>query len=98
MPENDWLQIYFFLKVLAGAGAFLLLLFIAFYIFVKYHNWNFLKRKKKQNLRELCVKEYGEKFGELYDKSNKGIPIGGYLDTIIFLNKIEEVKKKYNIK
>ena len=47
------------------------------------------------NLRKLCVKKYGEEFGEKYDSLNIGIPIGNLEETIEFINKVEEVKADY---
>ena len=46
----------------------------------------------QESLRDKCVREYGEDFGELYDKSCKGEPIGGFLETSMFLNMIEKVR------
>ena len=47
------------------------------------------------NLRKLCVKKYGEEFGEKYDSLNMGIPIGNFKETIDFINQVEEVKAEY---
>lgn len=54
------------------------------------------------DLRQACIdkysKEFGSKyaqeFGEMYDSINRGIPIGGFLETYAFLNMIERVKKE----
>ena len=46
-------------------------------------------------LRYLCQKEYGEDFGKMYDLINKGIAIGGFAETIIFINMIDSVKSMY---
>lgn len=48
-------------------------------------------------LRELCRREYGDKFVELYDLVNHGVPIGGLYETIIFLQMVGEVKIKYGM-
>lgn len=42
--------------------------------------------KKKPDLREQCVEAYGEEFGEMYDKVNRGEPIGGFIETVVFLD------------
>lgn len=50
---------------------------------------------KKPTLRELCIREYGEEFGSIYDDLNNGVPIGGFAETIIAINMIETVQSKY---
>lgn len=70
--------------------------------------FNIIKKilpKKKPDLRELCVyeislkfgKDAGEKFGNMYDDMQLGIPIGGVKETIDVLEVIEFVKHKYGI-
>jgi hypothetical protein len=49
----------------------------------------------KKSLRQLCLEEYGEDFVEEYDKVCRGIPIGGLLYTVCFIDMVEEVKEKY---
>ena len=50
------------------------------------------------DLRSLCVEEYGEAFGELYDDVNRGIPIGNFSDTMEFIEMVEAVKEKQSTK
>jgi hypothetical protein len=50
---------------------------------------------KFRPLRELCRREYGDEFVEKYDSLNRGIPIGGIEETIMFVEKVEAVKAKY---
>ena len=57
-----------------------------------------LKRKYKQDLREMCREIYGDDFITKYDAVNRGDPIGTLAETIVFLNKIEIVKKKMDEK
>ena len=38
--------------------------------------------------------EYVEEFLSNYDNINRGVPIGGIAETIVFLNMIEEIKKQ----
>ena len=52
-------------------------------------------KDEKPTLRELCVREYGEEFGSVYDDLNSGVPIGGFAETIIAVNMIGEVQSKY---
>lgn len=52
---------------------------------------------KKPDLRQLCIDRYGEEFGEIYDKSCRGEPIGTLTETLVFLNMIEKVRKEYHI-
>lgn len=49
--------------------------------------------KKRVNLRKECIKRYGEDFINLYDTINSGGSIGNLIETIIFLNMVESVKK-----
>ena len=48
-----------------------------------------------RSLRELCRREYGDEFAEKYDNLNRGIPIGGMEETIVFLEKLDAVREKY---
>lgn len=50
---------------------------------------------EKPTVRELCIREYGEEFGSVYDDLNNGVPIGGFAETIIAISMIEEVQSKY---
>ena len=50
--------------------------------------------KKKKSLRELCKEKYGDDFIELYDKLGTGEPIGNMIETVIFLDMIEEVRRE----
>ena len=38
--------------------------------------------------------EYVEEFLTKYDNLNRGIPIGGMVETIVFLEMIEQIKKE----
>ena len=38
--------------------------------------------------------EYVEEFLARYDDINRGVPIGGIVNTIVFLNLIERIKKQ----
>lgn len=60
--------------------------------------FDIIRRKfnKKPDLRQLCVDRYGEEFGEFYDKSCRGEPIGTLTETLVFLHMIEKVKKEYH--
>ena len=52
--------------------------------------------KKRKTLRDKLIEMYGEEAGIYYDKINQGIPIGGFLETVVFLNMVEEAKKSLN--
>ena len=45
------------------------------------------------SLRDKVVEMYGEEAGEAYDKTTMGIPIGGFLETAMFVYMIEDVRK-----
>ena len=66
-----------------------LLFIITFAIVYKYAN-NYVNER---SLRAKCVKAYGEEFGEMYDALNRGETIGGFEETIVFLEMLEAVKK-----
>ena len=51
------------------------------------------KSSSRTTLRDKVVEMYGEEAGEMYDKINTGIPIGGFLETAMFMGMIEEAKK-----
>jgi hypothetical protein len=59
-------------------------------------------KRRNFDLRQACIdkysKEFGEKYaqeiGEMYDKTCRGELIGGFLETSIFLDMIEKVKKE----
>ena len=48
--------------------------------------------KKRKSLREKCIETYGEEFGQIYDDLCSGIPVGGFLETVVILQMIEEVR------
>ena len=51
------------------------------------------KRTSHPTLRDKLVEMYGEEAGEAYDKINAGMPMGGLVETIIFLRMVEDAKK-----
>ena len=59
-------------------------------------------KRRNFDLRQACIdkyskefgEEYGKEFGEMYDSLNRGTPIGDFLETVVFLNMIEKVKKE----
>ena len=51
------------------------------------------KRSSQHTLRDKLVEMYGEEAGEAYDKTNMGIPIGGFLETAIFVLMVEYARK-----
>lgn len=65
-------------------------------LFKIYHkpfsNWLEIKHIK-ESLRDQCVAAYGEEFGEMYDAINRGETIGGFAETVAFLDMLEAVKK-----
>ena len=56
--------------------------------------FNKLSSKSSQpTLQDKLVEMYGEKAGEAYVKINMGIPIGGFLETAMFVYMIEDGRK-----
>lgn len=59
-------------------------------------------KRRNFDLRQACIdkyskefgQEYAQEFGEMYDKTCRGEPIGGFLETSVFLDMIERVKKE----
>lgn len=59
-------------------------------------------KRRNFDLRQACIDKYskefgeeaGEEFGQMYDSINCGIPIGGLLETAVFLDMVEKVKKE----
>ena len=54
------------------------------------------KRSSKSSqptLQDKLVEMYAEEAGEAYVKINMGIPIGGFLETVMFVYMIEDVRK-----
>ena len=51
------------------------------------------KLSSQPTLRDKLVEMYGEEAGEAYDKTNMGMPMGGLVETIIFLCMVEDAKK-----
>ena len=51
------------------------------------------KRSSQLTLRDKLVEMYGEEAGEAYDKTNMGIPIGGFLETAVFVRMVEDARK-----
>ena len=67
---------------------------VLFKIYYKqFSNWLEIKHIK-ESLRDKCVAAYGEEFGEMYDKLNRGETIGGFAETVAFLNMLEVVRNK----
>ena len=54
-------------------------------------------KRRHFNLRQACIDKYGEEFGEKYDSLCQGTPIGGFLETIEFIDMVEKVKKENGI-
>lgn len=48
--------------------------------------------RKRKSLRDKCIEAYGEEFGQIYDDLCSGIPVGGFIETVVILQMIENVK------
>lgn len=49
--------------------------------------------KKRKSLRDICIEAYGEEFRKIYDSLCMGVPVGDFMETVIILQMIEDVKK-----
>ncbi len=56
-------------------------------------NWLRKLFKKKKTLRDKVVEMYGEEAGAYYDNLSQGIPIGGLLKTVVFIDIVEEARR-----
>ena len=56
-------------------------------------NWLRKLFKKEKMLRDKVVEMYGEEAGVFYDKTCQGIPIGGFLKTVVFIDMVEEARR-----
>ena len=52
-------------------------------------------KMRKPTLRELCRREYGDKFAEDYDTLCDGGVIGGLAETLLFIEMVEKVKSEH---
>lgn len=48
--------------------------------------------RKRKSLRDKCIEAYGEEFGQIYDDLCSGIPVGGFIETVVILQMITNVK------
>lgn len=53
-----------------------------------------LREEGAKWVAENIGKEYVEDFKEKYEKLNRGIPIGGFAETTVFLGMIEQIKRE----
>lgn len=56
--------------------------------------WHDLKKNGAKWVEKNIGPEYVEEFCEKYDKINQGIPIGGFIETAVFLDMIEQIKQE----
>ena len=47
----------------------------------------------QDRLRDKLVEMYGEEAGEMYDNINMGMSIGGFVESAIFMDMIEDAGK-----
>ena len=59
---------------------------------IKWPKKLFTKLSLQDSLRDKLIEMYGEEAGEMYDKINMGIPIGGFAETAIFIDMVEDAK------
>jgi hypothetical protein len=52
------------------------------------------RKRKRQELREVCQEMYGDDFVKKYDLMNMGCPIGNLAETRAFLEKITIAQKR----
>ena len=52
-----------------------------------------LRKDGAKWVRENIGEEYVDEFYEKYDRLNNGMPIGGFVETAVFLNMLEKIKR-----
>ena len=56
--------------------------------------WYDLEKEGCKWVRDNLGKEYVEEFKQKYESIQQGVPIGGFEETIIFLDMIERIKNE----
>lgn len=56
--------------------------------------WYDLREEGRKWVVKNLGDEYEQEFLQKYDDINRGIPIGGFLETAVFLEMIERIKKE----
>ena len=57
-----------------------------------------LRKYGKKWVAENLGKEYVNEFLEKYDRLNSGVPIGGFSETVIFVDMIQKIKEEREAK
>lgn len=60
----------------------------------KKFGWYDLRKEGVKWVAKNLGKEYVEEFLDKYDKINRGIPIGGFAETAVFIDMIERIKEE----
>lgn len=54
-----------------------------------------LRKEVEKWVEKNIGPEYVQEALDKYDKINQGVPIGGYAETVVYLDMIERIKKDY---
>ena len=60
----------------------------------KRFGWYDLRREGAKWVEKNLGAEWVQDFCEKYDNINRGIPIGGFAETVVFLDMVERIKQK----
>lgn len=60
----------------------------------KKFGWYDLRKEGAKWVAKNIGEEYVEEFIDKYDKINRGIPIGGFAETVVFVDMIERIKEE----
>jgi len=60
----------------------------------KKFGWYDLRKEGTKWVAKNLGEEYVEEFLDKYDKINRGIPIGGFTETAVFVDMIERIKEE----
>jgi hypothetical protein len=60
----------------------------------KKFGWYDLRKEGAKWVKKNLGAEWVQDFCEKYDKINEGVPIGGFRETVVFIDMIERIKKE----
>lgn len=58
-----------------------------------YKPQEWFRKFRKKDLREVCREKYGEDFVKMYDMVDRGIPIGNFEETMIFIAMVKSAER-----
>lgn len=59
-----------------------------------YKPQEWFRKFRKKDLREIYREKYGEDFAKMYDMVDRGIPIGNFEETMIFIAMVKAAERE----